>query len=348
MSELGEPANKKLRSSEPDLVVVVGDEEKEYHYHSQVMAAHSKVIDAMLSSSMRESQTGRIKFPDLSAKVWESMIYFLHPPAARQMTVQDALQVAAAYDKYDFCAGVECCDQVFVELFRTLMPHGQYDLKKKPDDLNQLIDVFLLADVANLKQTKERAVQYFKGALNSDLGHGKLMFCENQIKKLAPLVAKEQLLEQSSFTNDEILHSLFPKLFVTSAREWTTCLMLRRAIMRLRLYGTAGKVDGEYTMDLPLDPFESDTPVSWGGVNLSIKIDRLTDDWVIYGETDAEMVIYEDGEAEPDYDSIEQKVLWKNPFSKNMPLPPVSGWVPVDKLARGEPKIKYLYRKNGK
>jgi hypothetical protein len=346
MSVDGEPANKKLRSSEPDLVVVVGEEQKEYQYHSPVLATHSKVIDAMLSSFMRESQTGRIHFPDLSEKVWESMIYFLHPPAARQMTVQDALLVAAAYDKYDFCAGVECCDQVFVELFCTLMPHGQYDLDKKPDDLNQLIDVFLLADVANLKRTKERAVQYFKGALNSYLGHGKIMFGENQIKKLAPLVAKENLLKRSSFTNDEIFHSLFPKVFVSSAKNKMTILMLRRAIMGLRLSGT--NCDGEFTLDSPFGAFESDTPVSWGGVNLSIKIDRLSDDWVIYGETDAEMVIYEDGEVESDYDSIEQKVLWKNPLSENRPLPPVSGWVPVDKLARGEPKIKYLYRKNGK
>jgi hypothetical protein len=324
-------------------VVVVGDEQKEYQYHSQVMATHSNVIDAMLSSSMRESQTGRIKFPDLSAKVWESMIYFLHPKAARQMTVQDALLVTAAYDKYDFCAGVECCDQVFFELFGALMPHGRFDPKEKPDDLNQLIDLFLLADTANLKQTKERAVQYFKGALNSALDHGKIMFSQDQIKKLVPLIVKEKLLQRSSFTNDEILQSLFPKLFVTSAIQWKTCHMLRRAIMRLRLSGTNCTADGEYDINLPFGAFESETPVYWGGVNLSIRIDRLTDDWVIYGETIAEMVIDEDGEAEPDYDSIEQKVLWKNPLSENLPLPPVSGWVPVDKLARGKPTIEYIY-----
>jgi hypothetical protein len=88
------------------------------------MTTHIPFINVMLSSPMRESQSGRINFPNLSANVWESMICFLDPATCRQMTVKDALQVAAAYDQYNFSAGAKCCDQVLVQLFRTLMSHG--------------------------------------------------------------------------------------------------------------------------------------------------------------------------------------------------------------------------------
>jgi hypothetical protein len=282
MSEACEPANKKIRSSEPDLVVMVGDEQKEYHYHSQVMATHSKVIDTMLSASMIESQTRRINFPDLNAKVWESMIYFLDPATSRQMTVQDALQIAAAYDQYEFRAGAECCDQVFCELFGKIMPDGHYGRDEKPDDLNQLIDAFLLADAANLKQSKKRAVQYFKGALNSVSDYGRIIFCENQIKKLVPLIVKEHLFESLRFTKDKILESRFPEHFVTSCSSWETGRMLDRAIPGLKLSGTGCKADGRFTTESFCREFESNRSVCWGGVDLSIKISRLTDDWVIY------------------------------------------------------------------
>lgn len=349
MSEPVEPANKKLRSSEPDLVVVVGvdDEQKEYHYDSQVLATHSKVIDVMLASSMRESQTGRINFPYLSAEVWEAMNYFLLFLPGCQMTVQDALQVAAAYDQYDVCAGVECCDQVFFEFFGTIMPNDRcFDRKLIPKDLDQVIDVFVLADAANLKQTKELAVQYFKGALESALKYGTVIFSTNQIKKLVPLIVKENLLEHSSFTKDEILQSLFPTVFVASAINSKSSDMLGRAIVGLRLTGTECKADGVFIRDLPgFFSYEKNTPIVWDGVELSMKIDKLDDDWVIFGETAAVMEFDEDEEEFDDDDSIERKVLWKNPLSE-LPFPPESGWVPVDTLARGEPRIHYIYRSN--
>jgi hypothetical protein len=334
MSKDSEPTNGKLRSSEPDLVVVVGDEEKEYHCHSQVMATHSKVIDAMLATSiMRESQTGRITFPDLAPNVWESMFSFLDPSAARQMTVQDALLVAGAYDKYDFCAGTKCCDQVFFELFGTVMPHGRHDPNEKPEDLNQLIDVFLLADAANLKQTKERAVKHFEDVLNS--AH-KIIFSENQIKKLAPLIVKENLLEGSSFTNDEILHSLFPKLFVMSGIMFKTKQVVERAVVGIRLSAACFSQAIEFTADSSCTVFKRPSALgricTWLGAQHDLTIRKLHGDWVIYAEI---------------HRASYETVLWTSHFSGNMPLPPESRWTPNNRTsASGEPKIEYLYRNN--
>jgi hypothetical protein len=61
-----------------------------------------------------------------------------------------------------------------------------HDPDEKPEDINQLIDAFLLSDMANLKKTKKRAVEYFKGAMNSAPCGEEIIFCENQIKKLVP------------------------------------------------------------------------------------------------------------------------------------------------------------------
>jgi hypothetical protein len=298
------------------------------------LATHSKVIDAMLATSMRESQTGRIDFPKLSAEVWESMIYFLDPATSRRMTVQDALQVAAAYDEYDFCDGANCCDQVLVELFGTEMPCGNYEPDKKPEDLNQLIDTFLLADVANLKQTKKRAVQYFKGALLSAVRDGHVIFDVTQIKKLAPLIAKENLLGES-FTNDEILQSLFPKFFVNSGIISKTNHIVDRAVVGLTLSGTSFSHQKlKFTAESSCSTFTNRDDLrdlSSGNV-VVVKIARLTDDWVIYQAADENTT------------GDENKFFWNNPFSENMPLPPESGWVSTNTLCTGTPKIEYLYR----
>jgi hypothetical protein len=203
---MSEPKQKKLRSSEPDLLVTVGENEakKEYRYHSQVMASHSNYIDAVLASPMKESRMLTLSFPDLTCDVWESMINFLEPAEARHLTVADAMKLAPLYDQYDFAGGRECCDHVIFELFGKIMPGGKYSMKEKPGDLNLLIDAFILADKANLENAKKRAVQYFKEALASPYGFGHLMFLESHIRKLAPLIAKEKLL--FGVTKDEILN----------------------------------------------------------------------------------------------------------------------------------------------
>ena len=36
------------------------------------------------------------------------------------------------------------------------------------------------------------------------------------------------------------------------------------------------------------------------------------------------------------------------PYSQNLPLPPNIGWKSADKLARGEPTIKYILKEEGR
>lgn len=180
---------------EPDLLVVVGSDEnkKEYHHHSQVMATHSTYIDTMLATPMKESQSLTLNFPDLRPELWECMVKYLNPLHSRSLSIQMAMNLAPAYDKYSFDRSLKLCDQVLSEMFeKDGRTHGNH--VKPLHDLDLLIDAFLLANDANLKDTMKHGVQYFHQTLHSNDRYGKIIFSERQIKKLVPLIVKENLL----------------------------------------------------------------------------------------------------------------------------------------------------------
>ena len=78
----GEREAKKLRSSEPDLKVILGSsdgddaESIQWHY-SQELSSKSKYIDAMLSTPMKEADELTISFPDITPDTWQKMMNFL-------------------------------------------------------------------------------------------------------------------------------------------------------------------------------------------------------------------------------------------------------------------------------
>ena len=118
---------KRLRSSEPDLKVILGsgDEETVQWYHSQTLASKSKYIDTMLAVPMREREDRVISFPDIEPDVWEKMIKFLdNPIAARCMNAKDAVEVAVFYDKYEFVDGRELCSLIMMDYMRDRSIHN--------------------------------------------------------------------------------------------------------------------------------------------------------------------------------------------------------------------------------
>lgn len=57
---------KQIRYSDFDLEIVVGAEEETFRYYALNMAQQSTYIDAALSSMMREGETKRLSFPDIT------------------------------------------------------------------------------------------------------------------------------------------------------------------------------------------------------------------------------------------------------------------------------------------
>jgi hypothetical protein len=198
-----EPDLKRLRSCEPDLLVIIGNENKqEYRYHSQVMASLSTFIDTQLATPMKESQSRSIYFPDVTPELWECMVKYLDPSEALTLSIETAMKLAPLYDKYAFMSGIKLCDRVISPLFEKNI--GKF--KKAPShDMNLLIDAFLIASDANLSVTMQHAADYFRGALCSMDPFGRIMFSVAHIEKLMPLIVNEQLLiGNDEWSDDEI------------------------------------------------------------------------------------------------------------------------------------------------
>jgi hypothetical protein len=217
-----EPARKKLRSCEPDLKITVGGDVDgidavDYWYHASMMANHSVYIDTMLASGMKESNTYEVSFPDIAPATWESMMKFLdNPLAVRLMTIEDVMEVATGYDRYDFPAGRELCSHILTEYIRALSAPPE----ETPDDLDFCIDAILLADALHLDEAK--GFRWIIAIIATTLVPNETtLFSMDHIAKLAPLIATEERLfhiadhvVKSVVTKDDILHRLFPELFV--------------------------------------------------------------------------------------------------------------------------------------
>jgi hypothetical protein len=101
---------KKLKCADPDLQVEVGPEKKVFEYHSLFLAYQSPYIDSMLAAPMRESESKRISFPEISPDVWEKMMKYLQD-GRDDMTFEDAEQLIPLYDKYQFEQGLSIVDK---------------------------------------------------------------------------------------------------------------------------------------------------------------------------------------------------------------------------------------------
>jgi hypothetical protein len=333
------PERKKLRSSDPDLKISVGtnDEAVDYWYHSSVMATNSNYIDAMLATPMKESKTYEISFPDIAPSTWESMMKFLEGPiaAVRLMTIDDVMEVAPAYDQYDFHLGRELCDQVLKEYFQ--------DKKKILSNLNCFVDAVLLADAANLNEAKRVGVAWLHRTFRSkDSRNGRIIFSQDHISKLVPLIINEENIFRvvakafhgTNIKSKEDLRSpLFPGALVNSYVRMDTLRMLREKPIHIKLSGTDCNADGMYTRESYWE-YECERSGLWDGVQLNFRVDLYEDKdgwagWAIGGRI-------EDG------DDHAFKFLWRCPNSLNRVLPPHDGWIPVHTLARGrQPTVSY-------
>ena len=143
---------KRLRSSEPDLKVILGSGEEEtvQWYHSQTLASKSKYIDTMLAVPMREREDRVISFPDIKPNVWAKMMKFLDDPiASREMNAKDATEVVVFYDKYEFVDGRRLCLHIIVDYMSDKSIRNME--KTFSIDIDLIVDLVIAAHTATLK-----------------------------------------------------------------------------------------------------------------------------------------------------------------------------------------------------
>ena len=346
---------KMLRSSEPDLKVILGtgDNESVLLYHSQTLASKSKYVDTMLSVPMKEREEYVISFPDISTETWELMMKFIDDPvAARKMDEKDALSLVEFYDKYEFGGGRNLCSHIISDYFapRSLARREE----KRKLDLDLVIDLVNVAHKTNLEDALKAGLNYIWEKLQSiQQPYGRLMFTESHLTKLAPVLkyskANWKRLDLSILDDFDAGAEDFPKTFVTTCQKWEEFSLLQRCISHIVVSGTSCNADGEYCQDFfpcwdRYKPEEEERTSSWGGQDVTFRVqfwEPKDEDtyrgWAIvrkYPPTGFD----EDG----DPIGVVKKKCWIALHSTNQRHPPRTGWISCDELARGEPKIKYV------
>jgi len=335
------PAPKRLKCSEPDLTLFLGTEEKPFHCYSNIMASHSDYIDTMLASPMVESQTLELRFPDIQPEVWVKMVDYLEDPfKAVEMTLKDSTELAPIYDKYHFKKGCLMCSHSIAKEFNELeVPYMPEQL-----ELDHMIDLVLLADAAHLKKAYTAGIRFLRTMI-SRFSYG-VMFKEDQIKRIVPLIAKEDKLLSAvnchkEITKEDVSSTLFPTLMVETYSALVQADSHMMAISSIKLSGCRCKADGEYVLEYggrTWGPAENKTR-RWRDQPVRFYIKRSSNDWEIIGYMHP---------VDGDWENAEQKTLFRAPNSRNLALPPASGWESVSAdlctYYFAGPEIEYLYR----
>ena len=136
---------KVLKSAEPDLEVVVGqgDDMRTYHHHSILLASYSDYVDTMLSVPMREQETRRITFPDITPKNWEKIL-MMHQLNGRRnlgsfLNKEEAPVLLPLLDKYQFNDVLGACDALLADMFgRNLRKHSDNNTTTSGDLANAI------------------------------------------------------------------------------------------------------------------------------------------------------------------------------------------------------------------
>eukprot|EP00956_Cyclotella_meneghiniana_P014120 scaffold20986_cov42-Cyclotella_meneghiniana.AAC.1 len=277
------------------------------------------------------------------------------PLAIRDMNIDDVLDVVLLYDKYEFTQGTKLCEKImldYLELKSLKELHQAYKL-----DLHLVIDLTAIAHQTNMGKVFEFGIRYLLGKFRYGVRRVRqgqkssaIMFTEEHLKKIFPLLKllspyddtyelyEHELLELED-TLVQVLHrpdginkSLtdmlnepgVEKLLVAYYRQSENKDLIKKCISLIELSGT-----GQRNLDGPFIGYFS----GWrriatnDGGRLTFMIERTKKD----GDEVWAIVRYP-----------ANKIYWWAPYSQNLSVPPLRGWVPCDELAKGNPTLKYI------
>lgn len=316
-----------LRSSERDILVTVGsgDDTKEYRYHSQMVAILSEYVDRALNSGFRESHTKHLSFPDITPSTWEKMIDFVtNPVKIREMTVEDAFELVAQYDKYNFHSGVQVCEKIAVQYFSELSDSGPVD---SLDDA-----VLFLGKAAELPMPESREAglmwlgkRFLQYGRLCHQRYGRCIFTKEHFRTLAPLLAeaKEEFEDFRAFTKEEISSTLFPELITLRIKSDYDNEVLEEVVKKISL-GYRGNDDIVMFPDSRIGGLWRDDGRNCLGVN-GITHDLYLfkrGDWLFVGQP-------ENSARRFDPRGENEVLLCRCRHSHLLPFPPTEGWAPI-------------------
>lgn len=344
------PVAKRLKCSSTDLIIRIGGEPEPYDYpcHAILMANHSDFIDATLASPMLESQTRIINLPDISPRIWGLMMKILDTPPTMTpiaKNMDDLILAAEKFDQYQFVNGFAVCGTHVSLAFQAFSKMFQSEPLRIGQRMNKLIDYALQCDKIQLKESKKAIVTFFRRAVNlpSERGnhYGGLIFSKEQLQKLAPLIAEENLLNRQVWTKEEILCPLFPKHYLASTlKEYEEKRFgplhkhkpMKLAILRLvqsstKKYNIAAL---QKTTALPvMTPSFAGSPQQNDGAVWSDQLQNCR--LVLRKTTEGNWVIAVSRNRNNEANRNNWQILWISPMSINcVNVPPMKPWCKVD------------------
>ncbi len=157
ISKLTEPPRKKLRSQDPDIVIVVGSGEnkQEFECYSQILCYSCPYFDTMLSHSMKEKNRSRIELPDKDPEEWNVFYDFIDPVTSgeAQVTADNAMILVPWFHEYQMYNLCKKCDEIISgddyvvrKLFGIYHYRGLFTLKPEGLETRRVENVMKLFD----------------------------------------------------------------------------------------------------------------------------------------------------------------------------------------------------------
>lgn len=322
-SSFGRP----LKSSEPDLEIVVGKEKEVLHYHSVIMASYSEYIDTMLSTPMKEQDTKTLSFPDIQPREWKKMIAFLEPGGNRNMNLQDFCELLPLFDEYCFQTAVELCDNIFADLFTNNPETATLENES-------MVMIAVLSFEYGLPLSKDRAVDFAKHVFETkcsfldEESYRSLIPLvkdeESALKEIVTLFVGEDEVKEKSFKDMQefVLKETFPALFQTTTQAMRDQAISRKLEVKglVVLHAGMESTNGSYERVQKLHPgvmavaYEN-PPHALDNKSIIRALDPFGNKWQI---------------SHVDGDGVEQILYtWRGLYSSL--VPPKRGWVvPVE------------------
>eukprot|EP00797_Seminavis_robusta_P004975 Sro1326_g263020.1 n/a (304) ;mRNA; f:14564-15475 len=179
-----EDTPRRFKSIDPDVTVVVGGTTEFFHYKSILCTCD--FFDKMLSSSMKESETSKIEFPDGDPEAWLEVYKFLDPfnyialeqPVSSLLTDENVEVLIPWFDYLGMEQHLHLCDQkLHFRIMKSHQPpsHDMWerykDLPTYPKTKQAIIDVTKFSShdiIRNATTTKKADFEELKKFLLDD------------------------------------------------------------------------------------------------------------------------------------------------------------------------------------
>ena len=167
---------KRLRVSEPDLTIVVVDDQassssKRFQCHSLSLALQSKYFDTLLSAGFQETTSQRggkqVVLRDVAPATFELGMEILENPVkANSVSAAELVQVGPFYDRFEFTAGLALCDTILSQFISNWTGDND-DRSMQLDEFQTVLGALALAAQApTLHQITAQGIEFIKTRLD--------------------------------------------------------------------------------------------------------------------------------------------------------------------------------------